>query len=1248
MAGTTIIWTCLPAGVRREAPDGPWRARLSLAVSPRLAAATDKLALRDFPAFMDWPRTLREMSPTGLEFEVRLRDGQRVVASSIVAGTVDAANAPDSLLWRRLFDGDTPVAGPPPDDDTEAPGRRGAPAVSDVLTFDSGDLLNTIDATYDHALRYDLGLALEPPALSSFALPDVGMRTADLVNGTAVEAFAAFYGIDGDAAANEKKNAPLAAPEVPDFHQMVSALASHPQVLRRLGLLLDFELSLDELPLDADARAPAVTLAPRSTVLTQVQHHPMWTAVDYQIGASTRYRRFSVADQPAGGRPALFSASDQSRVSLVHVEHATLALMQKAKLASGPSHPMPALLQGGMRLSHEAMPTVVARGMLSQAVLEDELREKQQRRLRGENVTADLDEPLYAEQLLLGLRADVRRVDGGVWRSLCRRSVRYRSGSWAWPPVDAPALDDEGHIEPTVYAHQLTQSSQARITTEVFEWDGWSLVAPRPDASDGEATILPTEVLPAGADPLQASIEVPPGSLEPQRFGERYRFRLRTVFLGGVGISAEEADELGDEARATDHVTQATACLRVESAKAPITVRGQERGFGEAGDVAVLRDADDPRYATPEYKLHVLPPEVPLRIAEKHGVFDSLSGAASWELIASHRRSLKRDAAKPDSDESTEPLASEAVLTDELYTPYLPDPMVRQAVLTLPDNAGTVDLPRFDDLPGRARGKELARSCRLIFRRGENGVTARLRGRDMLIDVSPGRVHRFTIAARLSPDDLAVSALARRQARDPEIAPHLVAPAARGQLPTLAPSATITVLYATQRPLVPPAFGRPLIMPRKADDTTAALADDALHFDRDSTGRLDVYAGWEDPVDDPANPGWTSRKSVMHAGGVEIDLLDGKPLDPIELEAMARSPLSHDFGDTRHHEVSYTVHATSRFADFYPDEITDDADNTSLVSQQVRLHVPSTAPPAVPSVAFVLPTFSREDSGPVPGNPEHRRKHRGAGLRVYLNRGWFSSGAGEQLALVLANPRTPQALRETVSEWGLNPLRNSAPLPGPLEDTHVWGGDRRIEHWPITGGSLALVLYDVMWSDEHHLPFVDIELLSQRAFMPLIRLALARFQAHAIEGCELSGIARSDFVPLSPGRAVTVSRLTAGVWKLDVRGYSYRNEDDRLTDAGSAITSVLVAHIEIMPRGAPEDAAAWRPTAAPVYLSADAVEPWHYHWTGRLELGDAQLLKRRWRRRIVLREYEVFDVDKGSDADLEERSRLIAAQTVAI
>lgn len=1266
MAGMTFIWTTLPAGVRRSDSTAQWKVRISLLLSPRLDAADGPTTLADYPAFVDWPRTLEELAANGMEFELRVRRDDEAVATTTLVNSVDSDQVPDSLAWRQLFDEYTNVenAGPPIEDNND--NLLNAPATASIEFYDGGDLTREIRQYYRDTLRHDLGLSNDAPSIDHFAIPDILLRSAPAVNDSAIERFARFYFVDDDQMLAGSGN-DASEIQTPGFHQMISALGSHPHLLRKLGLLLDFELTLEELPLPILGTDVAIRIVPTNAELDNSLHHAHWTAVDYRAGSSELFRLFTVAQPTKDTAPGFSHLALDTTIAQENVEHAALTLMQQAKAQNeADRQQIPALLQGGMRIMQSGQPEMIQRSMEEQSRLEQSLQLKKSQLANNRPSTDNIedDETLYADQLTMGFRADVRSIESGRWRSLCRRSIRYRVGAeWSWPAVST-ALDDEGLIEPSVYSDRHATQETLRTTTDLFEWNGWSLVVPRPDGDNSNMTLIPAELLPEKTSPLTAKLKVPQGSLESLRFGQCYTFRTRNVYLAGVGLSPEEADAIQDDLDDSRITTAPTCCLRVESVKPPVTVRAQERGFGEAGDLVVLRDADDSRFSTPEYKLHLLPPEASLGIVEMHGFFDTMSAADSWRLIESHRGRLARDADASDSNDTDgqnittlnrEQASSETVTARELFTPYLPDPFAMHAVLSLPDDAGTVDLPPFDDLPRNVQGKELARSCRLVFSKGQNGINVHSKGRDTIVELMRGRIYTLKLATRLSTDQLSVMAVAHKDWHGddkPGMANNneLASAASTGNARVVAPTREIKVVYATQRPLTAPAFGRALILPRLPEGTSARLADDSLTFDRQSTGRIDVYARWQDPVDDPEAIGWASVSNEMHAGGVEIDLIEGKPLDPVELEQVSRSPLSHDFGDTRHHEVSYTSIATSRFADFYPAEVTGDPQNITQVSASIILHVPATAPPASSEVAYVLPTFRRhKDEIAQHPNGELTLQQRGEGLRVYLQRGWFSSGQGEQLALLVATPNTAQEVREKVSQWGTNPVRDAAPLPGPLEMEHVWGGAERLEQWSMANSTVGLVIYDVHWSEEHQLPFVDIEFMSQRAFMPFVRLALARYQKHAIENCQLSDVTLANFVPLSPGRTVTVNKLNRSTWDLQMRGYSYTNPGERLDiDNPDVKTSVVDAHIEVMPRNTPEDVAAWRPLDITTRLQPDTVEPWRFHWKGQLRIDNVEYLSRRWRRRIVIREYEVFSSDGDKSLPLSDRSRLVSAHSVGI
>ena len=60
----------------------------------------------------------------------------------------------------------------------------------------------------------------------------------------------------------------------------------------------------------------------------------------------------------------------------------------------------------------------------------------------------------------------------------------------------------------------------------------------------------------------------------------------------------------------------------------------------------------------------------------------------------------------------------------------------------------------------------------------------------------------------------------------------------------------------------------------------------------------------------------------------------------------------HYFNDTRHHCVTYTAVATSRFREYFSESL-----DFTRSSDPIVVDVPASARPVAPSVVYVLPTF---------------------------------------------------------------------------------------------------------------------------------------------------------------------------------------------------------------------------------------------------------------------------------------------------
>lgn len=1197
MNTSKVIWTTLPNGVRRKSDNQPWTASISLFITPRLTPQGTSGTLRDFPEWRDWPATMQRMLADGLEFSVQVHDDANFRAPVKVA----APKLPSSDAWQALLPLSTRVRSVEP----KAPAALKAQSSLEPLPYSTAALSKEVERAYTGMFARTLGNKTTSTADPLQAFRKVTKEGLGAVNTSVISEFIAFNQASETRAI---KTAAKTLDDDPDFHQLLSTFSAHPTLLRQLGLIIDLEIPTDTLRLAGSLNNLCLRVEP--TVLpASIETHSFWTATEYGSASDRSFRVFCPA---AETRKATFGfyalGHDKMTLAQSQVEHAAMALVQHASGDQKDSN-LPRLVQSGMRILDPAIPAQVRNAVSDQEQLEGTLRSQ---RLLGAIDEPDMETTLFSEQLTRGYRIDVRDVNATGWRSLCERSSHYQSNGWSWPK-DNTRIVDEGSVEFTAFENQTSVTPSTHVAEDLFSWDGWSLAVPRPDGIDAKSDASnPSKA------PLEIDVRVQPGSLQAQRFGDCYEFRARSVDIAGNSVTMQDASALADQLPMQSLATPPTCCLRVESVLPPVVWSTTPRA-NEDADILVIRDAEEKRYRTNQLQAHIFPPQISVDMAERHSMFDRLSPESSWALIEQHQARLGPG----------EPL----VPTDGIqFTPYLPDPLAMQGLVTLPDGSTKIELPPFDALPESLRNVALARSCLLTLKPGKNELRSELHGHELTLQLPKGRVQELTFHTKLSTEDFGKMALSASLNNPSVIGANDDTPA------LLAPKRIVRVVHASQRPLTRPVFEAPRLLARQKNQTQAVLLDDKLHFDVHSTGRLDVYANWNDVSDDPQATGWETLNHELHAGGLDIDDTDVSPFAEIDATTTTKpAPLMHDFGDTKHHEVRYRAVAVSRFVDLYPDELTKDPNNMNRISTEVVLHVPSTAPPAVPAVSYVLPTFRHEQKNIGAGVMSATQE--GNGLRIYLERGWFSSGNGEQLALILATDSLAEDRREEACDWGVNALHDTAGLPGALRSKHIVSG-MLLDGGGLLADGLVLVVHDVQFSEEHQAPFVDIEFVPTMTFMPLVRLVLARYQPHATEDCHLSPTTTTDFVPLAVDRALSIQREANDTWDLVVRGHSYVEKNDN--------TSVMQAQLEVLSVNTPEDAAAWTTVGVPITLEASAKTKYDYQWSGRISIDSAEWPSRRWHRRLVVAEYEPFATEGIDITPLADHSRLVSAHTVRL
>lgn len=477
-----------------------------------------------------------------------------------------------------------------------------------------------------------------------------------------------------------------------------------------------------------------------------------------------------------------------------------------------------------------------------------------------------------------------------------------------------------------------------------------------------------------------------------------------------------------------------------------------------------------------------------------------------------------------------------------------------------------------------------------------------------------------------------------------------------------------------------------------------------------STAKIDLIAEWDDPVDDGTGP-LSRLHQQTHADEIPLpDLADGYLMvgagkdafravgfynSTHDLICFARQgdvlsatlngvPIiqdaapRHHFNDTRHHRVSYRAVATSRFCDYFPPKL-DPADPASpprdftRSSEPVVVDIPASARPDAPRVLYVVPTFGWERQT----STNLKRSMRfGGGLRVYLDRPWYSSGDGELLGIVLygeAFPIDREAWKHLVTQWGLDPIwdtdrlwaypdqsnfpRNVAQENGlSLEEPSPAGSQGK--------GRVNVAGHEVAFDGTRW--YCDLTVETYRDdYSPFVRLALARYQPHALDDAKLSRVVLADFAQLTPDRALLVTSDPYHPRSLNVTisgpaplGPAPDYPDfPPMRNRPTKPTRILVTVQERDPAIASD--LGWRDAAASLAsISVNTDAPFAHEkylalWSGRVQFATAPKPQQY---RLLIREYEYISanwaiVHPGGEALppwSEAPGRLIYAETVGI
>ncbi|MFT3860636.1 hypothetical protein [Micropruina sp.] len=520
--------------------------------------------------------------------------------------------------------------------------------------------------------------------------------------------------------------------------------------------------------------------------------------------------------------------------------------------------------------------------------------------------------------------------------------------------------------------------------------------------------------------------------------------------------------------------------------------------------------------------------------------------------------------------------------TDLLHTPYLPDVLARGLGFVFPDaGKDKTMVPPFgvegftarypgalptDDQPSAWPAID---GYRLVLD-GAAELNGRVEPHLVRLSLPAGTALRTKLSSTLTLDDLDVMAVWLQLPEALRQWPGVAQAAANGWLWPLTPPSELSLVHAVPRPIeAPEPIGFTIY---RAASATNVMLLGGVQLHGPSSDSLLIDARWTDVVDDLSDEKWKelpNQRQVAATTAIEpwedIAILTGThpdhTYDDDTIGHVRGHRAVHEFGDTKHRLVHYRLRATTRFREYFaPEELTplppsqtDPAlpidDGRSSVSAEIEVHVPNSTLPAPPLVHSVIPLFRWEDASE-PDQPMARRRTRRSGVRVYLERPWFVTGADEQIGVVL----TVGGKRPTTtftSQWGGDPFWAGSDIDNSdavrltdllsalgLDDyDSVAGPSGRPQVYPSADDpnvQVMVVPYRPQYNLERRKWFVDIGFPAR--FWPFVQLSLVRYQPYSVPGRHLSKPVRCDYVQIVPERTASVSRTSENRVRVLVSG----------------------------------------------------------------------------------------------------------------
>lgn len=1084
--------------------------------------------------------------------------------------------------------------------------------------------------------------------------------------------------------------ADIAKPK-PDFHEIISVLLNHPILMQKLGVILIYEFPLPAgIPSSGWIQAivswspslPTEDLTPRMEYQLQTTKKRFLAKPaagsdieDGQISLQNGRYAFISFDPDAAIRKTLGFAS-----SLRRIRDGIPAPFQTDVRLGG-------IQQVDPESRTAATPALQSVGfMLIRKNVAFLLKQTFQRaKVKNASIQSHPhDEMLTADDVLRGYRIDVWDSITGQWHSLCKREASYtllRSSA-----VITGA--DEGTLTLTPVGRADADPDELRLHESLAVWKGWSLAVQRPGRT------IDTEDEPADPanDPLddyqvKVEFDVPPGSLPRLRFGQQYRFRLRAVDLAGYSLSLEELDP-NDFSKSSpllpyrrwEPVPNPALLLR--------TPLDPVDNAGESLEILAIRYIhNSPEVLNPTTQTaqrHIAAPRGSVELSEHHGKLDTGPGNTmdpnTYSMLVTRENTLPGGSAVFPETEWTNPRTGEKVKypiwnNDQVVVPYLPDPLARAAV--------------FHNVPGLPNGKVLwiepdgtvttlsisllnkngvvvnfgsdadwpdLKGFRLILAEGNTQPQWDNSNRTLTIFLPKGeeKTILYSCAIGGSPGEADTNKNLFglwhliSQGLPPVVAQKVLDSVIHGFHWMITPPRKLTLVHAVSRPLMIPKITDINASPRAYGKTQATLTAD-ITIDGKSTGKLSISARWQVPEDNPAETEPKDGKDGRDAPPEQKATIKEMNLTNPDENTLPNVLLQHNFGDTKYRRVQYFPTGVSRYREFFDPTLSEE--NFSWQGVERSVEILNAARPAGAIVPYAIPAFRWERVQ----NGNIYISTRKTLTRIYIERPWYSSGEGELLGILLPDAggtgsqnggkailnkfaaklfggtTLPPQLQPYVTQWGLDPVWISEPVPTDLAPTPVLFEDvlqtashLTLEELAGTSHTVTVVAYEPKYDPERQLWYVDVRLLPGESYFPFVKFAVARYQPKSIPNAHLSRVTALEFLQILPDRIATVVKEGAKL-RLQVEGHTYRAA--YAVHANSEMEATVEVHRNDMP-----SEFAWEPVAT---IGLDRMESrTPGFWVGEIDLKEIGIMGAE-RIRVLFKEYEQWFADAPQQQNIE-------------